>query len=352
MKRICLFLTGLLALSTGCHLLDDENLPTAAQVPAFPGKEWLKVANPETYGWLAQALNEARLYAESIKSESVMVIDDGRLVAAWGNTDKKYYVASVRKSFLSVMYGFYAGKSISLSATLGEYNINDKNPTLNAPELKVTVKDLLTSSSGVYHKAAAADNNGELPLRNSAQPGSTFFYNNWDFNALGTIFEQRTGAKIYEQFNQRIAQPVGMQDFNWQKDGRFDYSDYSDHPAYHFDMTARDMARFGVLMMNKGNWNGQQVVPADWLTQSTSPQIAVPESYGGGSYGYMWWVHDSGKLAEAGLSKQAFSAQGTWSQLILVDPTRKLVIIHRGLNRTIPGDKILSLLKKILAAKK
>lgn len=64
----------------------------------------------------------------------------------------------------------------------------------------------------------------------------------------------------------------------------------------------------------------------------------------------MWWVHDSGKLAEAGLSKQAFSAQGTWSQLILIDPTRRLVIIHRGYKRTISGDKVLTLLKKIVAA--
>lgn len=102
--------------------------------------------------------------------------------------------------------------------------------------------------------------------------------------------------------------------------------------------------------MNNGNWNGQQLVPADWLAQSTAPQIAVPESYGGGSYGYMWWVNDSGKLADAGFSKQTFSAQGTWSQLILIDPTQRLVIVHRGYNRTISGDKISTLLKKIVAA--
>ncbi|RYC66584.1 serine hydrolase domain-containing protein [Spirosoma sordidisoli] len=349
MKNLIFSLATLLV--AGCHELTDDGFRTDAQPPTFPDKEWVKVANPETYGWSTSRLNEARQYAGSIKSETVMVIDEGRLMAAWGNTDKKYYVASVRKSLLSVLYGFYVNQSISLSATLGEYGIQDKNPPLNAPELKATVKDLLTASSGVCHKAAAADNNDELPLRNSAQPGSTFFYNNWDFNALGTIFEKRTRAKIYEVFNQRIAQPIGMQDFNWQQDGHYDYSDYSEHPAYHFDMTARDMARFGLLVMNKGQWKGQQLVPADWLAQSTAPQIVVPESEGGGSYGYMWWVHDSGKLAEAGLSKQAFSAQGTWSQLILVDPTRRLVIVHRGYNRTISGDKILSLLKKIIAAK-
>lgn len=335
----------------GCQKLTDDVFETAVQAPAFPDREWIKVADPEAYNWSTKGLSDARQYAESIKSETVMIIDDGRLVAAWGDTDRKYYVASVRKSYLSVLFGLYTNQSISLSATLGEYGIQDKNPPLNAPELKATVKDLLTSSSGVYHKAAAADNNDELPPRNSAQPGSTFFYNNWDFNALGTVFEKRTGAKIYDVFNQRIARPVGMQDFNWQKDGRYDYSAVSEHPAYHFDMTARDMARFGLLIMNRGNWNGQQLIPANWLAQSTAPQIAIPESSGGGHYGYMWWVHDTGKLAEAGFSQQAFSAQGTWSQLILVDPTRRLVVVHRGYNRTISGDKILTLLKKIVAAK-
>lgn len=349
MKNVLILL--IMLIFAGCYDLDDDTFITSAQAPAFPDKEWVKVADPEQRGWSVQKLNDARNYAEDIKSDAVMVIDDGRLIAAWGDTDKKYYVASVRKSYLSVLYGFYVGQSISLSATLADYGINDKNPPLNEAELTATVKDLLTSSSGVYHKSAASDNNDDLPARNSTQPGATFYYNNWDFNALGTIFEKRTGAKIYDVFNQRIAQPIGMQDFNRPKDGRYDYSDVSEHPAYHFDMTARDMARFGVLILNNGTWNGQQLVPAQWLAESTSGKIAVPENKGGGSYGYMWWVHDGGNFTSLGLSKKAFSAQGNWSQLILIDPEKRLVIIHRAYRRTIDGRKVLSLLRKIIAAK-
>ncbi|GAB3642437.1 serine hydrolase domain-containing protein [Spirosoma arcticum] len=339
-------------LTASCYKLDDDVFSTAQQVPAFPGNEWVKIADPAKQGWSAGKLNEARTYAEAIKSDAVMIIDDGRLIAAWGETSRKYYVASVRKSYLSVLYGFAVGQSVSLSATLGEYSITDKDPVLNAAEQQATVRDLLTSSSGVYHPSAAADNNDNLPARNSVQPGAQFFYNNWDFNALGTIFEKRTGTKIYEVFNQRIARPVGMQDFNYQRDGRYDYSKVSEHPAYHFDMTARDMARFGLLILNNGNWNGQQLVPAAWLAESTTSKITVPDSYGGGSYGYMWWVHDGGEFASAGLSKKAFSAQGTWTQLILIDPETRLVVVHRAYKRTIDGQKVLTLLQKIMAARK
>jgi CubicO group peptidase (beta-lactamase class C family) len=346
-----LFLVTILSL-TACHQLTDDPYPTDSQPPAFPAKNWVKVADPKSLGWSTEKLEEARDYAQKIRSETVMIIDDGRLVAAWGETDKKYYVASIRKSYLSVLYGFYTGSSISLSASLADYGIQDKNPTLNAAEQRATIRHLLTSSSGVYHAAAATDEKDKIPARNSTNPGAVFYYNNWDFNALGTVFEKRTGKKIFELFDERIAQPLAMQDFNWQKDGRYDYSNVSEHPAYHFDMTARDMARFGLLVMNGGNWNGQQLLPADWLTESTSAQITVPESYGGGHYGYMWWVNDEGRLAESGLSEQTFSAQGTWSQLILIDPKNRLVIVHRGYKRTIDGEKILSLLQKIVAARK
>lgn len=349
MKNVLILL--IMLFGAGCYHLDDDTFTTSAQAPAFPDKEWIKVADLQQQGWSSQKLNEARDYAEDIKSDAVMIIDDGRLIAAWGNTDKKYYVASVRKSYLSVLYGFYVGQSILLSANLADYGINDRNPALNETERKATVRDLLTSSSGVYHQSAASDNNDNLPTRNSTQPGATFYYNNWDFNALGTIFEKRTGANIYDVFNQRIAQPIGMQDFNWQQDGRYDYSDVSEHPAYHFDMTARDMARFGLLLLNNGKWNGRQLVSAQWLAESTTGKIAVPENYSGGSYGYMWWVHDGGNFTSLGLSKKAFSAQGNWSQLILIDPEKRLVIIHRAYKRTIDGQKVLNLLQRIITAK-
>ena len=71
-----------------------------------------------------------------------------------------------------------------------------------------------------------------------------WYYNNWDFNALGMIYEKLTGARIFETFEQRIAHPTGMEDFS-SNDGQYVHAPDSDHPAYVFAMSARDLARFG-----------------------------------------------------------------------------------------------------------
>jgi CubicO group peptidase (beta-lactamase class C family) len=352
-------LGAILMFTMGCESLNniitpklpESSFKTIENPPKYPSTEWLKVLEPEKFNWSNKKLKEVQNYAQSIKTDALMIIDDGRLIASFGDVDKKYYVASIRKSYLSVLYSYYAGNEISLTSTLKELDIDDKNPPLNDAEKSAQIKYLLNSTSGVYHKSAANDDNSSLPARNSTQPGEKFFYNNWDFNALGTIFTKKTGKNIFEDYNTRIAQPIGMQDFNWQKDGRLDYSDVSLHPAYHFDMTVRDMARFGLLMMNKGKWNNNQIIPEKWITDSTTPKTTVGTDYGGGSYGYMWWLHDSGEIASAGFSKSAFSAQGNWSQLILVDPDKKLVIVHRAYKRKIEGEKLKTLLSKILASK-
>jgi CubicO group peptidase (beta-lactamase class C family) len=112
-----------------------------------------------------------------------------------------------------------------------------------------TVSDLLKSCSGVYHQAAAETNKMEemRPQRGSHPPGIFYYYNNWDFNVLGTIFEKVTGARIFEAFKKEIAEPIAMENFSLD-DCRYSYEEKkSMHPAYNFRMTARDLARFGLL---------------------------------------------------------------------------------------------------------
>lgn len=337
-----------LLFNLSCSQLKEDVYPIQTQETNFPGKEWEKVENPEALGWSQEKLDGAREYADKIGTQSLMIVDEGKLIAAWGDTRKKFYIASVRKSLLSTLFGFFPD-SIDLNATLAAYGIDDKNPSLNDQEKQAKIRDLLSSTSGVYHPAAATDNK-DLPPRNSKAPGSEFYYNNWDFNALGTIFERRTGRKVFEEFNNRIAQPIGMQDFNYSKDGRYDYSDVSIHPAYHFDMTTRDMARFALLVLREGKWEDRQVLNPTWLKESTSAKITVGESYGGGSYGYMWWIHDSGRIQEGGVPRDAFSAQGNWSQIMLIVPSKDLVIVHRAYKRDIDPEKFLQLIRMLMEA--
>lgn len=318
--------------------------------PNFPETNWIQVADVSEFGWSLEKLESAEKFSKASGTKSVMIIENGKLIYSWGDCEEKYYVASIRKSFLSMIYGYYIDSKISMDATLSDYGIDDKSPQLNDFEKTATIRDLLTSSSGVFHKAAAADG-GSLPARNSKQHGVEFYYNNWGFNALGTIFEQQTGEKIFKVFNDRISSKIGLQDFQWQSDGRYDYSDVSVHPAYHFDMTTRDMARIGLLVLNKGNWNGTQIVSQNWMDTITSEKITVSKEYGGGCYGYMWWVNNSGYMIDfANVSNDAFSAQGHWSQLIMIIPSKNIVIVHRAKKNLDPSRPLL-IVRMILNSK-
>lgn len=168
-------------------------------------------------GWSSAKLALAQDYAKRIGSAAVMVIDDGIVVAAWGDMTHKYFCHSMRKSLMSTLYGVYvADGKIDLGATLEELGIDDKMP-LTEVEKTATVQDLLSARSGVYIEAAgeAPSMKAMRPPRGSHAPGTFWYYNNWDFNALGTIYDQLSSEKnIYTAFDKRIAGPIGMQDYD------------------------------------------------------------------------------------------------------------------------------------------
>ena len=142
-----------------CHSLNNANIPLVDEAPTFPGESWEQVADPSQLGWSTTLLQEAKDRAEKVGTESLMVIDEGRLIAAWGDIGEVYYIASCRKSILSTLFGsFVEDGIIPLDTTLGSMGITDKQGLLPS-ELDATVANLLTSQSGIFHPAAATDNN-------------------------------------------------------------------------------------------------------------------------------------------------------------------------------------------------
>lgn len=118
--------------------------------------ESLEYVVPEEVGWSSEKFEEADAFAEKINSAAVMMLYDGKVFISWGNVNKNYNCHSIRKPFLSVLYGIYRNRGkIKLNATLEELNIDDIPPSLSKEEKKATVRDLLKSRSGVYHEAAA-----------------------------------------------------------------------------------------------------------------------------------------------------------------------------------------------------
>ncbi len=294
-----------------------------------PQETWMQYATPEEAGWCGEKLDQAREYFESLNSAAVFVVYDGAVLAAWGDVRRRYMCHSVRKSLLSALYGIHAGEGrIDLNKTLAELNVDD-NPPLTDAEKQARVIDLLKSRSGIYHSAAyeTATMKKSRPARGSHQPGERFWYNNWDFNALCTIFEQETGTRVFEEFGRRFAAPLGMEDFRLQDMYYHLEPKHSIHPAYPFRLSARDMARLGLLLLRKGNWSGRQILTPEWVAQSTASHFEPGDTTANRqyAYGYLWWRFVDGPFEQL----EAYSARGYGGHAIDVLPVANLVLVHR-----------------------
>jgi len=312
-------------------LLSSLTLLARAQTAAsvYPGTAWEKVDASQS-GWSNVKLAEARRYFGGLAEGSAFVVEHGRVVAEWGDPAKRVKLSSVRKSFLSALYGIHvrAGR-LDLTKTLAQLDIDDQ-PALTATEKTATLRMVLEARSGVYHAyvgGSLADREA-MPPRGSHLPGSFWYYNNWDFNVLGTVFEQQLHLKIGAEFRDRIATPLQMQDFRLEDMHYFGGTaqtaavEQSIHRAYHFSLTARDMARFGYLFLRGGAWKGQQLIPRDWVTESTT---SYSDAGGGGGYGYLWWVNGF-----PGVSAPNYSARGALGKYIVVVPERDLVVVYQN----------------------
>ena len=323
-----------------CFVLVLTSFLSAQQ--RYPGERWEKAEKPEHLGYSSERLASAREFTEGLNTAAVVIVVNGVILDQWGEIATKYIVHSIRKSFLSALYGKYVKDgTIDLDATMEDLGIDDSEPSLTEMEKTATVRDLLKARSGIYRDAAAESPGMKAlkPRRHSHKPGTFWYYNNWDFNALGTIFETLTKKDIYEAFKEDIADPIEMEDYR-PEDGTKSGIPESIHQAYHFRMTARDMARFGLLMLRKGKWNGKEVIPEDWIEESTRPHSDA-RLYGADAYGYMWWVAEDGHkhkhMPGVNLKEGTYSARGYGGHYIFVIPDRNMVVVHR-VNTYIPGN--------------
>ena len=311
-------------------------MPAFAQAPVYPDKSWSRVPSADQIGWSADKLKQAREYAATINTAAVMIVAGGLVLDEWGDTTTRFNVHSIRKSYLSALYGIHVREGrIQLSKTLTDLAIDDHSP-LTAAEKRATVGDLLKARSGVYHPALYETPGMSMarPARGSYPPGVYWYYNNWDFNVLGTILEQTIKATVFEDFKARIADPLQMEDFRLE-DGIRVSGPESIHPAYPFRMTARDMARFGLLYLRGGQWRGRTIVPREWVEESTRSFSDIGQA---GGYGYLWWVAPNGgpHFTSADFKGRVFSAQGFGGHYIVVVPYLDLVVVHR-VNTDIQG---------------
>lgn len=327
-----------------------------AAKPSYPGQTWQKVTTPETQGWSSAKLTLAREYSPSIGSAAVMIVVNGEILAEWGDTTRKIDVRSITKSLMNALYGIAVAEGkINIQSTLAELGVDDKRPPLTVGEKQTRIVDLLQARSGVYHFSGidTAMMRENMPAAGSHPPGTFWFYHNWDFCALGGIYEQTTQRSRFTDFEQLIAQPLEMEDFAL-TDTAYEWgSRESVFPWYRFRLSARDLARFGLLYLRQGQWKGTQMIPAEWIADSIKPYSDASE-WGCGGYGMLWWVTVDGRLfPDVEISDNAFAGTGRAGDYLVIIPDLDLVVVHR----TNPPLSVVSdedfgtLLKLILDAK-
>jgi CubicO group peptidase (beta-lactamase class C family) len=240
---------------------------------------------------------------------------------------------SVAKSFVSALVG--------IAIREGYISSVDDPVTKYIPELegqgmdKVTIRHLLTMSSGLEY---SGEGDGGGPLGDDAktyydpnlrelaltvepevEPGTRWEYNNYHPLLLGMILERATGRSVATYLSQKLWQPLGMEaDGSWSLD-----SEASGFEKMESGINARaiDFAKFGRLYLNRGEWDGEQVVPAGWVEQSTRVDTATdPADF----YQYFWWVD----VVEP--ERGRFLARGNLGQYIYVAPDKDLVIVRMG----------------------
>ena len=315
----------LATLTLRCLPLRAEALSDAVD---WPGADWDRTSS-EQAGWNTDILAQARAYSLSMGTASFVVVQHGRIIDSWGDISRRLQLYSVRKSLLSALIGIAVSEGkIDIDATLGSLGIDDFPPALTEAEKQATVRHLLQSRSGVYRPALVEmpSQVSRRPVRGSHPPGAFWYYNNWDFNVLGTIYERAVGASIFTMFQQRIASIVGMQDYR-PRDGRYIRGEVSRHPAYPFHASARDLARFGLLYLRLGRWRDRAVVSPSWVRESTT---AWSETHLHSGYGYMWWTgFPERRVAIMNLSPGGYWADGNYGQFIVIDPVNDLVVVHQ-----------------------
>lgn len=287
----------------------------------------------EDSDWDAQRLDALLAYTATLSTDAFLIVSKGRTVAAFGDLETVRPTHSIRKALLSALVGQHAGPGpgpLQLEATLGALGIDDFPTALTETQKRATVGHLLESRSGINRPAAAeagltAEKNRRLGDGDN-EPGSVWAYNNWDYNALTTVFERRTGLSVAEAFMTGIARPSGMEDFGPGAVSYVEEPALSQHRAASFRMSARDLARFGQLYLNDGRWNGEPIVPARWIERITSEFSKTGRNDLRWGHGDLWWIPSP----DFGFPEGTFWAWGLGNQAVFVIPAWDTVIVHQS----------------------
>lgn len=302
---------------------------------AWPVPEW-ETVKPADIGMNAAKLDEVGKLLKASGAKTGLVVRGGKIVGEWyfddATKDSKYLVYSTSKSFASTAAGLMiADGRLSLDTKVGDV-LPDVKP---AGKKDVTVRQIISMATGVHNNAQLPNLEKrfsyalyEAPM--DFEPGKKWDYNNTGLALLAPLLKKQTGKQVDEILNEKVFQKIGIGESHWSWDKNEDLS----LPYSGLHITARHLARFGLLFLREGKWQGEQLVSAAWVKEATGPsQELQPE------YGYLWWNNTTGKKWP-GVPKDAYAALGKSANNMLIVPSLDLIVIRQIGEDPVPNRKV------------
>jgi len=278
-----------LLLSAACSKVEDSSVTptTSAYFPPVGSSDW-ETVKPESLGWRTDQIQPLFNYLQSTQTRAFIVTQNGRIVlekyfgnnlanTAPFNQGSQWYWASAGKTLTGFMVGkAQEEKFLSIDQKTATYLGAGWTALPPAKENLITVKNQLTMTTGLDDGVPNKDNTSPANLTYKADAGTRWAYHNAPYTLLQNVVSKAVKQPFNQYFADKLASKIGM-DGQWR---RIDDNNV-------FFSTARSMARFGLLMANDANWNGQPILnDAAYYTASvnTSQNLNL-------SYGYLWWLN-------------------------------------------------------------
>jgi CubicO group peptidase (beta-lactamase class C family) len=325
MKKILLLLFPILLLN--CSNDNTETIPSAMYFPPIGSSTW-ETISPASLNWNENNIPELLSYLNTKNSKSFIVLYNGRIVLEEyfnGHTvTTPWYWASAGKTLTSTLFGIAEEENfVNQNNKVSDYIGTSWTSETLAQENLITCKNLLTMTSGLDD--SLGDDVYPANLQYIADAGNRWAYHNV-YVKLQDVIAQATGQSWSTYFNTKLRDKIGMTGA---------WTQVNNNSV--FSSNTRSMARFGLLALNQGNWDGNQIVNANYFNQATTTSQSINLSYG-----YLWWLNgkSSYHLPQTQYEFQGslipsapndmYCALGLNDQKIYVVPSKKLVIIRMG----------------------
>ena len=299
------------------------------------------------------------------KSGSGAILRRGQLIKTWGDVDYVDMTFSISKSYLSLCMGIAVKDGIipDINAPVknivkdGGFDTEQNKGITWAHMLQLTSEwegtlwdkpDWIDHYRDVIGASSHSEKKGSK--RKLQPPGTYWEYNDVRVNRLSLALMYAFGCSLPEVLKERIMDPIGASD-TWEWHGyenswlevngqKIQSVSGGAHWGGGLWISSLDHARVGQLMLNKGSWNGHEIIPEKWVNECLTPCPLAP------FYGYLWWLNDPQNGMLPGAPRSAFFAMGVGTQIIYVDPENDLVIVARWIEK----EKAAEFVRMVLAS--